>query len=512
MNSRIDHTAGRSAAAANGAARQNGHGRPDPKEESRVPLPSDHLERVYGWGMSVSAAGYVFRPSTIEGVREVFRIARRTGRSVGFRGAGRSYGDASINAENIVLDLGRMNRILEWDPQTGIVVVEPGVTIRDLWNYILPDGWWPPVVPGTMFPTIAGCASMNVHGKNNFAVGATGAHILDFDLLLPSGDLLRCSRDENPEIFRAAIGGFGMLGCFTRLRLKMKRVWSGMLEVEGITARSLGEMFRVFEERLDGADYLVGWIDAFTGGKALGRGVIHQANYLGPGVDPNPAQTLRPENQALPDTILGIVPKGILWKFMRPFVNNFGMRLLNIGRYRSSSLLDRGGTYRQSHAAFAFLLDYVPDWKKSYGRGGLVQYQSFVPKEHAERVFREQLELCRRRGCPSYLAVLKRHRPDEFLMTHAVDGYSLALDFRITKRNREAIRSLVREMTRIVLDAGGKFYFAKDSLLLPEEAREFLGDERLGAFAALKRQCDPEGMLETNLARRLFGSGSGRLV
>lgn len=505
----MPNTSTQTSASVNGPNYRNGTGY-TPRPDNSTPLPSDHLERVYGWGMSTSAAGYVFRPATVDGIREVFRIARESGRSVGFRGAGRSYGDASLNAENLVLDLSRMNRILEWNPQTGIITVEPGVTIKDLWQYILPDGWWPPVVPGTMFPTIAGCAAMNVHGKNNFAVGPIGAHILDFDILLPSGEQVRCSREENHELFRAAIGGFGMLGCFTRLRLKMKRVWSGMLEVEGINAGSLGAMFRVFEERVDRSDYLVGWIDAFASGESLGRGVIHQANYLGPGVDPNPAQTLRPENQALPDMIFGILPKGMLWKFMRPFINNIGMRGVSAARYFSSKLLDRGGTYRQSHAAFAFLLDYVPDWKKSYGKGGLIQYQSFVPKEHAERVFRAQLDLCIRSGHPSYLAVLKRHHSDEFLMSHAVDGYSLALDFKITKRNRKAIWKLAREMNRLVLDAGGKFYFAKDSTLTPEDAREFLGDQRLGEFAALKWKYDPEGILETNLARRLFGVGKNK--
>lgn len=458
--------------------------------------------------MSTSAAGYVFRPSTVDGIREVFRTAKRSGRSVGLRGAGRSYGDASLNTENIVLDLTRMNRVLEWNPESGIVDVEPGVTIRDLWNYVLPDGWWPPVVPGTMFPTIAGCAAMNVHGKNNFAVGPIGDHIIEFDLLLPSGDILTCSRDSNRELFHDAIGGFGMLGCFTRLRLAMKRVWSGMLDVEAINARSLEEMFRIFEERLPESDYLVGWIDAFASGRSLGRGVVHQANYLAEGIDPNPAQTLRPENQALPETILGLFPKSILWKCMRPFVNNPGMRLLNAAKYRASRLLDRGGTYRQSLAAFSFLLDYIPDWKRSYGKGGLIQYQSFLPKERARQVFRAQLELCIRSGYPSYLAVLKRHRPDDFLMTHAPDGYSLALDFKVTAGNRADIWKLAGEMNGLVLEAGGKFYFAKDSTLTPEEARAFLGDERLTKFAALKKKCDPDGILETNLARRLFGTAT----
>src|SRR5260221_8810138 len=112
----------------------------------RPPLPVDHLERVESWGMNASALSYVYRPSTIEGVRDVFDIARQHGRKVGLRGAGRSYGDASLLAEQICLDLTRMNCILAWNPQTGVIIVEPGVTLRQLWQYAIGDGWWPPVV------------------------------------------------------------------------------------------------------------------------------------------------------------------------------------------------------------------------------------------------------------------------------------------------------------------------------------------------------------------------------
>jgi decaprenylphospho-beta-D-ribofuranose 2-oxidase len=470
-------------------------------------LPAQNLELVEGWGMSSNAVAYVFRPSTLAGVREVFDTARCSGRSLAFRGAGRSYGDAALNSENLVLDLTRLNRILSWDPAGGIITVEPGVTIKQLWEYILPDGWWPPVVPGTMFPTIGGCASMNIHGKNNFRVGPIGDHIIEFHFLLPTGQLMHCSREENADLFHAAIGGFGMLGCFTSLTLAMKRVYSGLLDVEAINARSLEAMVAVFEERIDRSDYLVGWIDAFAHGKELGRGVIHQANYLAPGDDPNPAQTLRVENQQLPENILGIVPKSTLWRFMRPFTNNFGMRIVNALKFRASALLDRGKLFRQSHAAFAFLLDYVPNWKHAYGPGGLIQYQSFIPADRAVDAFKEQLRLAQAAGYPPYLAVFKRHRPDSFLMTHSVDGYSLALDFRITEVNRNDIWKLARKLDDVVLRAGGRFYFAKDSTLEAPSAEQYLGHEAVETFMRLKHRCDPEGILETNLYRRLFGQG-----
>ena len=467
-------------------------------------LPQSRLEHVEGWGMSSSALSYVYRPSTTDGICAVFDQARRSGRPVGLRGAGRSYGDASLNAEGVSLDLSRMRRILDWNPDTGLIRVEPGVTIQQLWQYAIEDGWWPNVVSGTMFPTLGGAAAMNIHGKNNWKAGPIGDWIQEFDLQTPGGETKLCSRTQNADLFHAVLGGFGMLGVITRLDLQLKKVYSGLLKVEPIAHRNFDDLFQIFEERLPQADYLVGWVDCFASGDALGRGQIHQANYFAPGEDPNAAQTLRVENQELPDSLFGIVPKSLMWRFMKPFVNDPGMRAINFAKSLSAAKLDNGHVHTQSHAGFAFLLDYVPNWKHAYKPGGLIQYQSFVPKESAQAVFSAQIKLAQAYGVVPYLGVFKRHRPDDFLMTHAVDGYSLALDFAVTPAKQGALLSLSAEMDRLVLDAGGRFYLAKDSALHRSAAVEALGSERIAKFLALKRENDPENLLQTNLYRRLF--------
>ena len=467
-------------------------------------LPSERLERVEGWGMSAHALGYVYRPSTPDGVCAVFNEARRSGRSVGLRGAGRSYGDASLNAEGIVLDLTRMTRILDWNPQTGLITVEPGVTIRQLWQYCIEDGWWPPVVSGTMFTTLGGGAAMNIHGKNNWKVGPIGDHIMEFELLTPSGQLLRCTRTENTDLFYSVIGGFGMFGVVTSLTLQMKKVYSGLLNVEAFACANFDELFHEFEARLPSSDYLVGWIDCFAKGAALGRSNVHQANYLAPGEDLAPVQTLRVQNQELPDTLLGIVPKSLMWRFMKPFVNDLGMQVINSAKYLSGATLGNHKTYREAHAAFAFLLDYVPNWKWAYKPGGLIQYQSFVPADRAKDVFSKQVRLAQAYQIVPYLGVFKRHRPDDFLMSHAVDGYSFALDFAVTPEKAGSLMSLTAEMDQLVLDAGGRFYFAKDSVLHRTSALASLGEDRLRSFHQLKARYDPEVLLQTNLYRRLF--------
>ena len=182
--------------------------------------------------MCIRDRSYVYRPSTVEALCDVLALAKRSGRTVGLRGGGNSYGDAAMNSENILIDMCRLNRILEWTPATGRIRVEPGVTLAQLWQYVIEDGWWPPIATGTSATTMGGSAAMNVHGKNAFKVGPIGDHIIEFDLMLVSGEVITCSREENGDVFHAAIGGFGMLGIFISLTLQMKRIYSGLLDVE----------------------------------------------------------------------------------------------------------------------------------------------------------------------------------------------------------------------------------------------------------------------------------------
>ncbi len=454
------------------------------------------------FGHSLSAPAYTAYPTDIDQIMDAFRLARQRGQTVTLRGAGRSYNDAALNGGGIVLDLTRMNRILSWNPDLGVITAQPGVTLQQLWQHVLPHGWWPPVVSGTMFTTLGGCLGMNIHGKNNFKMGTIGEHVLEFTALLPTGAQVTCSPERNADLFRAMISGMGMLGVFTSITLKMKRMYSGLLEVHAWPVRTLREQL---DSLLDGAprfDYIVGWLDATAGGKSLGRGQIHAANYLHEGDDPNWQKNMQVAFQTLPSRFFGLVPKSLLYLFMTPFMNNLGVWGVNTAKYLLSL---RRSVYRQSHAAFHFLLDYVPNWELAYGRGGLIQYQSFVPKETAHDAWSEMLRLSHKRGLPSYLGVTKRHRPDTFLLSHAVDGFSLAMDFKVTNGNRSRLHAMLQNFDKIVLDAGGRFYFAKNSETTPETARAFLGEETVARFKALKRRCDPDNLLESSLYRRVFG-------
>jgi len=450
--------------------------------------------------MSTASASYVYRPVTAEGIVDAFEIARKLRLNVAIKGAGNSYGDAFQCPEGVVVDLSRMNRILEFDPATGIIKCEPGVTIDALWRYVIEDGWWPPVVSGTSKVTLGGALAANIHGKNNFNSGPIGEHVLSFEFLFPNAQVVHCT--PNDDLFYAAIGGFGLLGVFTAIEIQLKKVFSGDLRVEAFACADWQETFSVFREN-GSRDYLVAWIDAFAEKGKAGRSLVHAADYLQSGSDPHPEETLNVKAQELSDTVCGWIPKSKVHRLMSPFVTRFGMKLTNCLKFRRAGRED-GKKLLVPLAEFSFLLDSVPNWKFAYKPAALIQYQSFVPKENASAVFDDVTAYARDRGHPPYLAVMKRHRPDRFLLSHSVDGYSLALDFPVTRKNREDLWAMASQLDQKVLAAGGRFYFAKDSTMTRSTAEAFLGLS-LTRFLDIKGELDPDGLIQTSLSRRVFG-------
>ncbi|MFQ5698751.1 MAG: FAD-binding oxidoreductase [Myxococcota bacterium] len=458
-------------------------------------------ERLSGFGGAQTGVCSVLRPHTSEELEAALEWGRREGLALGLRGAGRSYGDAALNSGGAVLDLCGLDRILAWDPATGIAEVEPGVTLDRLWRHTIGDGWWPAVVPGTSLATIGGIVAMNAHGKNCFRVGPSGDHVLELEVLLASGERVTCGPERRRDLFETLVGGFGMLGCIVRVRLRLKRIHSGHLRVQAIPVRSITEMVDVFEAETPRADYAVGWSDGLAPERRLGRGVVHLGFHLEPGEDPTPARGLRPEAQAPPPRMLGVLPRTQLWRALRLVQHWPGMRSVNLVKSLAHRLDPRRSTL-WTHAEYGFLLDYAPGFNRSYGPSGLIQVQPFVPADRAAGVFSDVLRLARSSGIPPHLVVFKRHRSDRFVLSHGLDGYSLALDF--PARRRARLWALAREIQERTIDAGGRFYLAKDSTLTPDQLeRQFEARDR-ERFLRQKRACDPAGLFRTDLSRRVW--------
>jgi len=425
---------------------------PGPPGEPRIPP----LERVEGFGLYNFSISPVYRPSSVEELGAVLAACRARGERPVFRGAGRSYGDPATNPSGPVVEMTALNEIRSFDETAGVVRAGAGLTLGDLWRYSLPRGFWPPVVTGTMNVTLGGAVAMNVHGKNGWRRGTIGEHVEALSVLRRDGRVDEIAKGD--PALGAVVGNWRSEEPVVEVALHLKRVPSGWLDVEAFAAPDLASTLAALDGAKESWEYLVGWMDCWAKGRGLGRSVVHVANeHAASGSGP---KGLSVEEQVA-DVRTGPLPAPLLLLGLKLTARGPQMRLVNAAKYVAGWLAGRT-RYRQSLVAYSFLLDYLPGWNEAYRPDGFIQYQLFLPKETAEAGFARAICLQHEAGVVSSLAVVKRHRADRFPRAYALDGYSLALDFPITRGTASRLVGLCRAFDRLVFDAGGRLYKAKD--------------------------------------------------
>jgi decaprenylphospho-beta-D-ribofuranose 2-oxidase len=167
--------------------------------------------------------------------------------------------------------------------------------------------------------------------------------------------------------------------------------------------------------------------------------------------------------------------------------------------HRDNEVIQRQSLFQStfySPAAYAGFRKFLPR--------GIETFQAFVPRSHAEEIFREIIRRSQAGHFMPLWCVIKRHRRDPFLLSYQVDGYSLELNYALVPETIDGLRKVLRELIDLVISAGGRFYLAKDSLLTCALYRRSVGDRAVNAFLDLKQQLDPEMLFQSDLYRRVL--------
>jgi decaprenylphospho-beta-D-ribofuranose 2-oxidase len=438
-----------------------------------------------GWGRYPLSESDIYRP---EKIAELQAVVTGDTNSLIARGAGRAYGDAALNDRNQVVDLTRLNRMLSFDPASGLLRCEAGVTIAEIIDVFIPRGFFPPVTPGTRFVTLGGSIAADVHGKNHHRDSSLASHVISFDLMLASGEIRRCSREENPELFWATVGGMGLTGVILELELRLRRVESAYLDGELIRAANIDAAIEAFERIDSQYGYSVAWIDCASSKGALGRSILSVGNFAT--LDQLPEKLAQDPLNAAPR------PSPIV-----PFdLPGFALNSLTVKAFNAAYYTFHRET--AAHAifdwdSFFYPLDSIRNWNRIYGKRGFVQYQCVWPQSESRAGLVEMLESISRSRRASFLAVLKKFGAQDGLLSFPMPGYTLALDFPVTDGLLEFLDSL----DAMVLKRGGRVYLAKDARLRPETFRAMYPN--LGTWQAAKAVADPNDRFSSSLSRRL---------
>ena len=401
-----------------------------------------------GWGRHLKVATELVSPSSLSDVQKYVREAE----SLIARGAGRSYGDCAVNESLTVSTLG-LNEILHWDADTGELIAEAGLMLSEVIAAFLPSGWFPFVTPGTKFVTLGGAIATNVHGKNHHVDGAFGDHVNWIDLVLPSGELQRCSREENEDLFNWTIGGMGLTGIICGCSIQLRPVESGWISQAVVVNRDLESTLASFEEHKS-STYSVAWIDCLARRGSLGRSVLMLGEHASGNCTPSPGQALFPTSRRRFFNLPCDFPSSLL--------NNKTIRIFNSLYYNSSK---RSKASRVTWDSFFYPLDSIGSWNRLYGRKGFFQIQCVLPASVSLEGYKEIIEHIQNLSSGSFLGVLKKLGGARRALSFPMEGYTLALDFKATSKNRAA----ASQLTQIVNRLGGHMYLAKDAVMTKQE-------------------------------------------
>lgn len=403
------------------------------------------------------------------------------------RGLGRSYGDAALSSSSRILLTGKLNRMLAFDSQTGVLCCEPGVSFAEIINTFLPRGWFPPVTPGTKYVTMGGALASDIHGKNHHRDGSFVNFVRSFTLLTADKESLACSREENSELFWATAGGMGLTGFISELVISLRPVASQYLLVKKIKCSSLAETFRMIEESEQDYPYSVSWIDCLSAGQSLGRSILILGRHATGSETKSEMNGLVLQEPKQSLKVPADMPSWIL--------NRYSIGAFNALYYHLSA---GDGEEKVSHYdPFFYPLDSLSDWNRMYGKAGFIQYQCVLPLSSSKAGMEEILNLSSKRGRSSFLAVLKKFGAGHGLLSFPIAGYTLALDMPV----KPGLFEFTQELDRLVMKHGGRVYLAKDACLTPESFRSMYPD--LAKWTALKKSVDPGLRFSSALAERL---------
>lgn len=402
------------------------------------------------------------------------------------RGLGRSYGDASLPPRGRFEVAGCVlaDRLIAFDPETGVLRAEAGLSLREILRLFLPRGYWPPASPGTAFVTLGGMVAADVHGKSHHRDGTFGRHVLALRLLLADGRIVDCDRETNAGLFRATVGGMGLTGHILEVEFRLQRIPSSWIVEERRRYSDLDALLAALREAASLWPYTVAWIDTLASGRSLGRGILFAGRWASPDEAP-PAPPPPRRRRRFPVDL----PE---WCLSRPAVQAFNSGLFATAPKRPARRL-------LSPESFFYPLDVIEDWNRMYGRRGFTQYQCVLPETDRPGATRRLLERMIAQGGSSFLSVLKDMGAEgEGLLSFPRPGVTIAVDLPI----RSGTADLVARLNRLVAEEGGRIYLAKDAL---STAADFARMEtRLPAFLSERERWDPEGRLGSALSDRLF--------
>jgi FAD/FMN-containing dehydrogenase len=463
---------------------------------SAIPAePPDTLVNDVHSQLNATRVDAIVKPATLQGVQAAIRGARAAGKSVCVAGGRHAMGGQQFGEASVLIDTRALNRVLEFDDERGLITVEGGIQWPELLEYLhrTQNGQsrqWGiyQKQTGADRLSLAGALSCNAHGRG-LNLKPIIQQVERIEIVGADGEIQTSSRTERPELFRLAIGGYGLFGVMTRVQLRLRpRVKVRRVVEIGQTATIIDR----FEQRIrDG--YLYGDYQFATDSSRdsfLRRGVF---SCYQPVPDETPLTSnpthLQPED----------------WARLTFYSHRYKRRAFEV--YASRYVKTSGQIYwADSQLSAAYVDNYHADLDRALG--ARVKATEMITELYVRRpnltAFMEDARVTLRRHQANviYGTVRVIEQDDESYLAWARDRFACIifnLHLEHTPSAIEAGADALRDLIDLAIQHSGSYYLTYHRWARKDQVETCY--PQMAEFLALKRRYDPDDVFQSNWYR-----------
>ena len=452
--------------------------------------------------LNATRVARIIQPADVDTLAAAVSEARQSGMAVCMAGGRHAMGGQQFAEAALLVDTRALDRVVGLDEERGILDVEGGIQ----WPKLLAEldrlqvgrsRQWGIVQKQTGADrlSLGGALACNAHGRG-LALKPIIDQVESFTLVDASGVLHDCSRERNRDLFRLAVGGYGLFGVITRIRL---RLWPRVKVRRVVTLAETDGIVERFEERIrDG--YLYGDYQFATDSARdsfLRRGVF---SCYEPVPDETPL-TVNPTRFNPED-----------WARLTFYSHTHKRRAFEV--YSSRYLKTSGQIYwADSQLSAAYVDGYHADLDRAL-RAGVPATEMiteiYVARERLASFMADAArELRARRANVIYGTVRMIERDEESFLAWAKDRYACVI-FNLHVEHRPAAMASAADAFRALIDLGiahgGSYYLTYHRWARQDQVERCYPQMR--EFLALKRRFDPDEVFQSTWYRHhreMFG-------
>ena len=440
-------------------------------------------------------------PRSRNELAEIVRSASRKGLPISVSGCRHSMGGQQFATDSICIDTRPLARVISFDQERGLIEAEGGIqwpklirTYLDAQQENAKQWGIAQKQTGADTFTLGGSLSSNVHGRG-LAMKPLIANIESFTLINADGKSIRCSVDENNELFRVAIGGYGLFGLIDSVTLRLVPRQKLRRVVEIIHA---GDLPKRFEERI-AQEFLYGDFQFSVDEKSpdfLQRGVFSCYQPIDEH-DPIVAEKKLRNDDWLDLLRLAYTDREKAFK-----------------RYSDYYLSTNGQTYWSDTSQLsAYLPNYAQKLREQIGgeESSLIITEIYVPRADLPDFLAQAAELLRsNRTIVIYGTVRLIEKDDESFLAWAKESYACIIFNLLTLHKPDGIKASARSFRGLIdlaIARGGSYYLTYHKFAKPEQLIACY--PQFKQFLNLKRKYDPTERFQSEwyrYYRNLFAS------